>query len=223
MVYLQGKESVDDFYIDRYEVSMAEFDEFVKATGYKTHDEKVGYGIVYNFSYKKIDGVCWKHDIKGNIIKKEEYHLYPVTRVNFYDALAYAKWKRKDLPTLEQWLYAANEGSLHLKYKFSGSNNIRSVAWFDSNSGEIIQKRGTKKPNKLGIYDLSGNVSEMVLSNTDTMLYYVGGSFFDGKDEAELSAIQQGNGLRLVSNNATLLWTKPNHGFRCVKNKTNND
>ena len=43
---------------------------------------------------------------------------------------------------------------------YSGSNNIDDVAWYNSNSGSRTQPVGTKAPNELGIYDMSGNVWE---------------------------------------------------------------
>ena len=45
-------------------------------------------------------------------------------------------------------------------YKYSGSNSISEVAWYDDNSGSKTHAVGTKSPNELGIYDMSGNVWE---------------------------------------------------------------
>ena len=66
------------------------------------------------------------------------------------------------LPTECEWEFAAGGGSEaeHDKYIYAGSNTIEEVAWYNSNSGKEAHKVGTKKPNALGLYDMSGNVAE---------------------------------------------------------------
>ena len=64
------------------------------------------------------------------------------------------------LPTEAEWEYAARGGSKSGKYKYSGSNIIGDVAWYTDNSGSKTHAVGTKSPNELGIYDMSGNVWE---------------------------------------------------------------
>ena len=61
------------------------------------------------------------------------------------------------LPTVEEWLYAANAGETYL---YSGSNDIEEVAWYKNNSSKKIHEVGLKNPNEYGLYDMSGNVSE---------------------------------------------------------------
>lgn len=68
--------------------------------------------------------------------------------------------KRYRLPTEEEWEYAARGGNRSKNYTYSGSNNLGSVAWYSSNSGSKTHPVGTKSPNELGIYDMSGNVWE---------------------------------------------------------------
>lgn len=221
MIYVPANDLLPGYYIDKFEVTLLEFEEFVEQTGYITHSEKEGIGIVFKGQYKEVPGVNWRHDIQGKSIPREDYANYPVTRINYYDALAFANWKGKSIPTIEQWYYAANGLSELQKYRYAGSNSINKVAWFDSNSNEQNQKIGTKAPNSIGLFDMSGNVAEMVLlsKDPDPRIQYVGGSFFDGKEEAELKYVKQKKGNELVSKEATLLWSKPNHGFRCVINK----
>ena len=64
------------------------------------------------------------------------------------------------LPTEAEWEFAARGGNKSKGYKYAGSNNIDEVAWYKDNSNEKTHPVGTKCPNELGIYDMSGNVWE---------------------------------------------------------------
>ncbi len=64
------------------------------------------------------------------------------------------------LPTEAEWEFAARGGNNSNGYKYSGSNTIDDVAWYNSNSSGMTHAVGTKLPNELGIYDMSGNVWE---------------------------------------------------------------
>ena len=64
------------------------------------------------------------------------------------------------LPTEAEWEYAARGGNKSMGYKYSGSNNIDDVAWYSNNSNSTTHDVGQKAPNELGLYDMSGNVSE---------------------------------------------------------------
>ena len=72
------------------------------------------------------------------------------------------------LPTEAEWEYAARGGNLSQGYKYPGSNDVAEVAWFRDNSYAVGSSSpdygthpvGTLAPNELGIYDMSGNVSE---------------------------------------------------------------
>ena len=67
---------------------------------------------------------------------------------------------RFDLPTEAQWEYAARGGKKGKGFKYSGSDDLDAVAWHDGNSGQTTHPVGTKQPNELGLYDMTGNVTE---------------------------------------------------------------
>ncbi len=64
------------------------------------------------------------------------------------------------LPTEAEWEYAAKGGNKSMGYKYSGNYDIEGVAWYSRNSLDKTHEVGTKQPNELGIYDMSGNVWE---------------------------------------------------------------
>lgn len=64
------------------------------------------------------------------------------------------------LPSEAEWEYAARGGNKSRGYKYSGSNSISNVAWYDRNSDDKTHPVATKQPNELGLYDMSGNVEE---------------------------------------------------------------
>ncbi len=64
------------------------------------------------------------------------------------------------LPTEAEWEYAARGGCESKGYKYSGSNTLSDVAWYENNSPDGTHAVKTKQPNELGIYDMSGNVYE---------------------------------------------------------------
>ncbi len=64
------------------------------------------------------------------------------------------------LPTEAEWEFAARGGKQSQGYKYAGSNDPSEVSWYSNNSGSQTHAVATKTPNELGLYDMSGNVSE---------------------------------------------------------------
>lgn len=75
------------------------------------------------------------------------------------------------LPTEAEWEFAARGGVKSQGYEYAGSNDIDSVAWYNLNSGRCTHPVGQKKPNELGLYDMSGNVWERCLDWYDKYFY----------------------------------------------------
>ena len=87
----------------------------------------------------------------------------PVERVSWNDCQTFISrlndltGKNFRLPTEAEWEYAARGGNKSQGYKYAGSNDINTVAWYGSNSGATAQPVATKAHNELGLYDMSGN------------------------------------------------------------------
>lgn len=74
-------------------------------------------------------------------------------------------------PTAEEWKYAANGGQNSQNFIYSGSNVVGDVAWFSNNSNGLAHEPALKKPNELGIYDMSGNYAEFCANLNDDQLW----------------------------------------------------
>ena len=90
----------------------------------------------------------------------------PVTNINVYECHEFVKLLSKKtgytfrLPTEAEWEYAARGAMESKSTKYSGSNDLATVAWTSADCGEP-QAVATKAPNEIGLYDMSGNVYEI--------------------------------------------------------------
>ncbi len=201
---------VTSLMVDKYEVTMSQFESFVEATGYVTIAEQGGGARVWSkekMDWVKQSGANWRHDLYGKTIPKFQYNELPVSNVSVEDAIAYANWAGKRLPYLHEWIFIAHGGAAGKKTIYSGSNKADEVAWYDENSYGKKQPVGSKLQNELGVYDMSGNVCEFVLSESGEY-YALGGSYFSDKDLCKL----KDKGWKIRKSD-----TFHTYGFRCVK------
>jgi len=147
---------LSSFAIARYDVTVAQFSDFVQESGYKTDAEKSGGCFVWAGKWEKRADADWRFP------GFEQGDNHPVTCVSWNDATAYSQWlSRKNgrtyrLPNEAEWEYACRSGGKAEKY--CGSNSIDAIAWYGSNSNSKTHPVGQKQPNGFGLYDMSGNV-----------------------------------------------------------------
>ena len=103
---------------------------------------------------------------------------YPVERVNWYDCqdfvekLSELTGRHFRLPTEAEWEYAARGGKRSRGYRYSGSYALDEIGWHVGNAHYYKREVGTKKPNELGLYDMTGNVCEWCQDKLDTEYYH---------------------------------------------------
>jgi formylglycine-generating enzyme len=108
----------------------------------------------------------WQQVMGSNPSGRKDCMDCPVTAVGWDDIQIFIKklntltGKNYRLPTEAEWEYAARGGTKSKKFEYAGSNDINEVAWTSANSGSNNHPVGQKKPNELGLYDMSGNAWE---------------------------------------------------------------
>jgi formylglycine-generating enzyme len=164
--------TVKSFLIDKNLVTVADFDAFVKATGFKTEAEQFGNAGVFDKKingWQLIDGANYHYPLgKDNKPARADH---PVTQVSWNDAQAYAKWKGKRLPTQWEWEFAARDSKNENKIYAWGDNLIekgkfKANTWQGSfpfyntaeDGYEYTSPVGAFGENKNGLTDMGGNV-----------------------------------------------------------------
>lgn len=152
MILVEGNDKINTFYIGKYPVTQAQWKEVMEN----------------NPSYFSGFSGC---------------DQCPVETVSWNDAVAFIA-KLNDggkndyrLPTKAEWEYAAQGGKKSQGFKYAGSNNLDEVGWYNENAGSKTHPVGTKAPNELGIYDMSGNVWEWCEDEIGTDRVFRGGSW----------------------------------------------
>jgi formylglycine-generating enzyme len=230
------KVKIEPFYIDKSPVTVAKFRRFVEATNFKTEAEKFGDSGVFNLekqNWELLQGATWRKPFGPSGPDAEDNH--PVTHVSWNDAVAYAKWAGKRLPTEAEWEYAARSGK-NSGEKFSWGNEVSvngkyfANTWQGSlNSPEIkdgylfTSPVGAFDENEAGLTDMGGNVWQWCADNykpypgsnepfrEDPKVKVIrsGSFFFDQNGEDSFSV----SGRSMNSHETSLF----NTGFRCAK------
>jgi formylglycine-generating enzyme required for sulfatase activity len=164
------------FYMSATEVTVGQFKQFVRETGYVTDAEDVGGGQVFDTEdsrFIKKQGAIWKSP--GWKVSDAQ----PVTMVSYYDALAFCEWlsaKEKlpyKLPTEAQWEYAARGGKPMKQFpwgddlpdgaKANYADSNTDFQWRDRNADDgyrHVAPVGSYEPNGFGLFDMAGNILE---------------------------------------------------------------
>lgn len=182
------KVKVNSFLIDSYAVTNAEFQEFIKATGYITEAEQFGWSYVfYGFLSPKLSNQVrqvvntpWWCGVKGaywyqpegpnsTIVERMDH---PVVHVSWNDTLVYCNWAGKRLPTEAEWEFAARGGLEQKMYPWGDELTPNGEHHCNIWQGQFPYKNtkedgfaGTAPaksfpPNGYGLYNVSGNVWE---------------------------------------------------------------
>ena len=154
--------TLSPYRIAKYEVSHAQYARFLNEYSAKHKNQKVYLDSIQN-DFIGLNEV-FSSDMKCGIYLDNGvykitlgYENRPFAYVNWYGADAFCRFYQVSLPTEAQWEFAARGGEDNV---YSGSDSSEEVAWFVENSKNKTHPCGTKKQNKYGLYDMSGNLCE---------------------------------------------------------------
>ena len=152
---------VDAFYMDKYEVTNAQYAAFLNAKGKHTESGKTWLNI--GAARARIEYVAGVYRAKGG------YENHPVTYVSWHGAVAYSKWKGKRLPTEAEWEKAARGNLSGLTYPWG--NSVDSSKANYNNRIKDTTAVGKYTANGYGLYDMAGNVWEWCLDEYNSGFY----------------------------------------------------
>lgn len=120
------------------------------------------------------------------------------------------------LPTKAEWVYAATGGPSGRGYKYSGSDNLDEVGWYKGNSSGMIHKPASLKANELGLFDMSGNYSELV-RNPSGHEFNVDGNLYGGWYDRDASkCTPQSYGTQPTGGNISGTTTSNKNAVECA-------
>ncbi|MEI9945647.1 MAG: SUMF1/EgtB/PvdO family nonheme iron enzyme [Chitinophagaceae bacterium] len=198
----QRKVNVNDYYIAKTETTNRQFEQFIKATSYKTDAERNHNAMVFQPGLKEFEWIedstaYWRYPngvSRGGIENKMDH---PVTCISYSDILAYCKWKNVRLPSLEEWEIASRAGSVDDYFFGNDREKIKQYAniWYgrnhlaaDSTDGYMYTSPvASFAPNPWGLYDMYGNVFEFCTgklkpTEKNTISHARGGSWWCSKN-----------------------------------------
>lgn len=141
----------------------------IPVAGYSGGFFLIGETEVTEALYKTINGNSSSINFPISSITRDEA-ISTIEKINNRTKLNFA------LPSSGQWLFAAKGGNKSQNYTYCGSNTPGDVAWYSANTSSK-QMVKTKAPNELGIYDMSGNVAEMINSTSNNYYRAYGGDY----------------------------------------------
>ncbi len=173
--------AVGSFHIDVHPVTNAQFVAFVEATGHETGAETRG-GAVFVRPSHRVDladpsawwehreSACWRRP-DGSHDLTEDHLDHPVVQIDRRDAATYATWAGMRLPTEAEWERAACGASLPATWPLAADGLLLANVWLGEFPVEVVRTRspgtspvGAFAPNKLGLFDMLGNVWEWTSS-----------------------------------------------------------